>query len=327
MPRLAAIAALLLAACPATAQNALRVAHPFAPASSFARSCEQLSFAFVREPGSAFTVKLLSGREAAALGPLMQALRSGKLDLACLPASSYTADLPEASIVAASDASPAAVRGNGGMAALEALHQNRLGLKYLGWIDSGSRSHFYLVRAPTRRDGLPALTGLTVRADAATAAVAAALGAAMHDVERAGVYSALAAGRLGGVTAFPAELSAFKWDSFLKHRIDAPLQQSDIGVVMSAAVWRKLDAKSRAMVDRIVIEHEESSRGAALKEALEHEAALRAAGVVFHALDEDASARFAALAAQRWLAGIEAELRWRNLPLDTALQLRKGYFR
>ncbi len=283
------------------------MAHAFAPASAFARSCEQLSFALIREPGSPFGVKLLTARETAALGPLLAAVRAGKIDLACLSLWSYAGELPEATIVAASNMAPAEVRRNGGAAALDALHVSRLGVKYLGWIASGLRWHLYLAQPPVRRDGLPVLTGLTIRAEAASAVLAAALGADLAEVDRAAVYGALPA-RLAGTSATPGELFTYKWATFLEHRIDAPVQQSDVAVLMNAAAWQKLDEKRSEMLVRVIAEHEEASRGAQIKESLEHDAALRAAGVTFHALGEDAAAKFSALAAQRAFARGEAEL-------------------
>ncbi len=218
-------------------------------------------------------MKLLSAREASALGPLLPALRGGKLDLACLSLSSYVGELPEAAIVAASNTAPAVVRRNGGLTALDTLHGSRLAVKYLGWIASGLRSHFYLTQAPAWRDGLPALAGKALRADAASAPLAAALGATLIEVDRAAVYGALAAMRLAGTSASAGDVLTYKWDSYLRHRVDAPVQQSDIGVIMNGTAWQALDAKSREMLDRIVAEHEETSRGAQLKASLEHDAA------------------------------------------------------
>jgi TRAP-type C4-dicarboxylate transport system substrate-binding protein len=311
------------ATVPAAQERPLIFAHPFSESSVFARSCAQLALAIERETAGALAAEVATIE----LARLVSSLRSGAVAASCVPASAYEEDLPEAGVVAASNSLPGEVRRNGGMALLDRLHRDRLGLRYLGWIDSGLHYHIYLRVQPPLRDGLFDLRGLTLRHDRRLAPLLRALGAETRETGIAATFAAIDRRELDGAGWIGIGVRELKWGALLKHRTAPGVYQSGIGVLMNDALWTRLPPRLKQALERTVIAHEETSRNARVKDAAEEEAELIGAGLEVHALEPDAAAALLKLASDLAYQRIDEALRRKGLPLEPAQQLRRLYSR
>jgi TRAP-type C4-dicarboxylate transport system substrate-binding protein len=315
---------LLLATAGARAtadQHAFTFAYPVADTN--AHSCAELALAVERATAGI----LVAQATMLAPAPLLAALRSGAVGASCLSAGVYGAELPEAGAVAAANRMPSELRRNGGMALLDRLHRDRLGVRYLGWIDSGAEYFLYLRSRPPLRDGVFDLTGLRVRGEAQIDPLLRALGASTPAIELADTFAALDRRELDGAVWLGAGIGRFKWAALLKHRTAPGIYQSDVGVLINDRVWTLLAPRAKQAVEDAVEVHEESSRNARLKQTSEEEAELRRGGLEIHALEPEAAEHLERRATDLAYRRIEEALSAKRLPVEPAGQLRRLFVR
>ncbi|MCG8594694.1 MAG: TRAP transporter substrate-binding protein DctP, partial [Kiloniellales bacterium] len=252
------------------------------------------------------------------------AIQKGVVDLSCLPAAFYARSLPENEAISTSNSGPEAVRANGGMAIIDRLHQERLGMKYLGWVDSGVKFHIYMKDAPAFTDaGLPDLKGVKMRDNPIYGAFFRALDAETHQMAATDVYPALQKGVVNASAWTAIGVKALKWDEFLRHRLDPQFYQTDISVVMNLDKWNGLDDAARKILQDTVIAHEISSRAAREAEAVEEQKQLEAEGMTVHAVS--AADRYLEIALESAYGRMKQRLEKDGRPLDAAEKLRGLY--
>ena len=81
-----------------------------------------------------------------------KAVRNGVVDMVHTPGSFYGAEVPEIDAMVASTNTAEVTRKNGGTAMMDAAHQKRFNVKYLGWIDSGVGFNLFTVNPPKFRE-------------------------------------------------------------------------------------------------------------------------------------------------------------------------------
>ncbi len=314
----------VLAGGQATAQTKLTLVHPFPTFLVYTKSCLELAKKINAAGKGVVEIDVRGGPEAIKMFQQAPAVSKGAVDMTCIPAAFYANVIPENEAISTSNSSPAAVRANGGMAIIDRLHQRYFKVKYLGWVDSGPGFHIYMAETPKfRKDGLPDFSTTKMRDNPIYGAFFRSLNAKTHNMAATQVYAALEKGIINAAAWTSIGLTQLKWDKFLRNRLDPKFYQTDMGVIINLRKWRSLSAKARKIIQDTVIEHEQSSRAARMKDVIEEEETLRKGGMKFFTVP--AKEKFTALAVSSAYDRMYDRLKKRKRTLQFANQLRKLY--
>lgn len=268
----------------AQAETTLSLVYPFPDFLVYTKSCKELADKL--NAAGAGVVKV-DVKPFNSIGMFEQAtaIQKGVVDMSCLPAAFYARSLPENEAISTSNSSPAEVRANGGMDIIDMLHQERVNMKYLGWVDSGVRFHIYLKDAPVFNDkGLPDFRDVKMRDNPIYGAFFRAMDAETHQMPVTDVYGAIQKGVVNASAWTSIGVKGLKWDEFLTHRLDPEFYQTDIGVIMNLDTWNGLTDEAKKIVADTVMAHEESSRAARMVEVDQEKSELEAAGMQVHSV-------------------------------------------
>ena len=121
----------------ASAEETITAVHAFPETLIYTQSF--LSFVDrVNEAGEGVVrIEVRGGPEAIGMFQQPDAVRDGIVDMVYTPGSFYGGALPEKDALVASNLTAIETRENGGIALIDEIHQEKMGLKYLGWFDSG----------------------------------------------------------------------------------------------------------------------------------------------------------------------------------------------
>ncbi len=314
----------MMAGGQAAAQTKLTLVHPFPTFLVYTKSCLELVAKINKAGKGVVQIDVRGGPEAIKMFQQAPAVSKGAVDMTCIPAAFYANAIPENEAIATSNASPAAVRANGGMAIIDRLHQRYFKVKYLGWIDSGPGFHVYMAETPKfRKDGLPDFSTTKMRDNPIYGAFFRALDAKTHNMAATQVYAALEKGIINAAAWTSIGLQQLKWDKFLRNRLDPKFYQTDMGVLINLRKWRSMSAKARKIVQDTVIEHEQTSRAARMKDIIDEEDALRRGGMKFFTVP--AQAKYIEIGISSAYNRMFDRLKKRKRSLQFARQLRKLY--
>lgn len=281
-------------ATPALAQDKLTAVHAFPANWVYSKSF----LAFVKKVNDAgkgvLEITVRGGPEAMGMFEQPNAVRDGVVDMVYTPCAFYGATVPECDAVAASSIDGPAARKNGAYDALKQAHLRRMGVYYLGWMDSGIRFHLWSTKQP-RLDaqGNLDIKGVKMRGNAIyNAFLTNFLGTQVINLPSTDMYTALERGTIDMTGWTEIGLMDANWDKFLKYRIDPRFFSTDLGVIVNIKKWNSLSPRSREILERVAAEHEISSvkELAALRDAEFAELARRGMQVV--ALSPEGQKRF-----------------------------------
>jgi TRAP-type C4-dicarboxylate transport system substrate-binding protein len=127
------LVAALAAAPHAHAVERISAVHAFSPSLIYTQSF--LDFVKkVNERGAGVVqIDVRGGPEVIGLPQQPDAVRNGVVDMAYTAASFYAGSVPERDALVASNANAIHARGNGGIDLLNQIHQQKMGVYYLGW--------------------------------------------------------------------------------------------------------------------------------------------------------------------------------------------------
>ena len=112
-------------------------------------------------------IEVRGGPEAIGMFQQPDAVRDGIVDMVYTPGSFYGGALPEKDALVASNLTAVETRENGGIELIDQIHQERMGLKYLGWFDSGVCYNLWTRDEPSfDADGNLEVDGLRLRGNA-----------------------------------------------------------------------------------------------------------------------------------------------------------------
>jgi TRAP-type C4-dicarboxylate transport system substrate-binding protein len=206
--------------------------------------------------------------------------------------------LPEKDALVTSNRVASEVRENGGIALIDEIHQEKMGVKYLGWFDSGVCYNLWTREAPTLdAGGNLDVSGLKLRGNAVyNAFFTDYLGAQVIDLPTTEVYAALERGVVDATGWTQIGLIDLKWNEFLNYRIEPCFFSTDLGVIVNLEKWNSLSEDARTILQDVAIAHEAES--AAKLGALRDSdfAALETAGMEVVTLEGDAAEAYLAAA-------------------------------
>jgi TRAP-type C4-dicarboxylate transport system substrate-binding protein len=284
----------LLGCASAFAADTITATHVFPASLVYSRSFLE----FVKKANAAgqgvFTIQVRGGPEAIPMMEQPGAVRSGVVDMVYTACAFYAAQVPECDAVSASTIDGPTARKNGGMDLLNQIHQKRIGVYNLGWVDSGIRFNLWSTKEPKLdARGHIDIRGFKVRGHPIyNAFLTSYLGAQVINVNSPDLYTALERGTVEITAWTQIGLMDLNWDRYLKYRILPDFFSTDLHILVNGRKWQSLSPKTREILQRVAIEHETSSLEALQQLWKKEEAELKRRGIKTIAQSAEASKRF-----------------------------------
>jgi TRAP-type C4-dicarboxylate transport system substrate-binding protein len=230
-------AAALALACSASAfaADTITATHVFPASLIYSRSFLE----FVKKANEAgkgvFTIQVRGGPEAIGMMEQPGAVRSGVVDMVYSPCAFYAAVVPECDAVSASSVDGPTARKNGGIALLDQIHQKRMGVKLLGWVDSGIRFCLWSTKEPKfDSQGRIDIHGFKVRGNPIyNAFLTNYLGAQVINLNSSELYTALERGTVDITAWTQIGLMDLNWDRYIKYRILPDFFETDLMIIIT----------------------------------------------------------------------------------------------
>jgi len=257
-------------------------------------------------------IEVRGGPEAIGMFQQPDAVRDGIVDMVYTPGSFYGGALPEKDALVASNLTAVETRANGGIELIDQIHQQKMGVKYLGWFDSGVCYNLWTRNEPEFDDaGNLKVEGLKLRGNAVyNAFFTDYLGAQVIDLPTTEVYSALERGVVDATGWTQIGLIDLKWNEFLNYRIEPCFFSTDLGVIVNLDKWNSLSPEAQKILQNVAIAHEKESAAALGAKRDEDFAKLEEAGMKVVSLEGEAKANYLAAARDKtWarMKGLMAE--------------------
>ena len=285
----------------ATAQETITAVHAFPETLIYTQSF--LSFVVkVNEAGEGvIQIEVRGGPEAIGMFQQPDAVRDGIVDMVYTPGSFYGGSLPEKDAMVASNLTAIETRKNGGTELIDQIHQEKMGLKYLGWFDSGVCYNLWTREEPSfDSEGNLEVEGLKLRGNAVyNAFFTNYLGAQVIDLPTGEVYAALQRGVVDATGWTQIGLIDLKWNEFLNYRIEPCFFSTDLGVIVNLESWNNLSAEAQTIIQDVAIQHEIDSVNALRGKRDTDFAALEEQGMKVVELEGDARANYLAAAREK----------------------------
>lgn len=288
------LAASTMLASAAYSEDTITAVHAFPETLIYTQSF--LSFVdMLNERGEGVVqIDVLGGPEAIGMFQQPDAVRDGIVDMVYTPGSFYGGALPEKDALVASNLTAIETRENGGIDLINEIHQEKMGLYYLGWFDSGVTYNLWSVNEPSvDENGDLVIDDIRLRGNAVyNAFFTDYLEAQVIDLPTGDVYSALERGTVDATGWTQIGLIDLRWNEFLNWRIEPNFFSTDLGVIINLEKWNSLSEESQALIQEVAIEHERMSVEALRAKRDEDFAALEEGGMQVFELDGDARARY-----------------------------------
>lgn len=290
-----------LIATTAVAEETITAVHAFPETLIYTQSF--LSFVEkVNEAGAGvIQIEVRGGPEAIGMFQQPDAVRDGIVDMVYTPGSFYGGSLPEKDAMVASNLTAIETRQNGGTALIDEIHQEKMGLKYLGWFDSGVCYNLWTRNEPSfDADGNLEVEGLKLRGNAVyNAFFTNYLGAQVIDLPTGEVYAALQRGVVDATGWTQIGLIDLKWNEFLNYRIEPCFFSTDLGVIVNLESWNNLSEEAKTILQDVAVQHEIDSVNVLRGKRDDDFAALEEQGMKVVELEGEARANYLAAAREK----------------------------
>lgn len=299
MKRIVPVAALVagtLAALPAAAADTISAVYAFPKTVVYSKSFID----FVEKANAAgkgvFTIQLRGGPEAIGMFQQGNAVRDGVVDMIYGPCSFYAAALPECDAMVATTIDGPTARKNGGWDLFNQIHQKRMGVYYLGWMDSGIKFNIWTIKEPKfDAQGSLDLRGVKLRGNPIyNAFFEKTLGASPITIPSTELYTALERGTVDASGWTQIGIMDLNWDKYLKFRVEPAFFSTDLGVVVNLKKWNALSAKTREILQQQAIAHEVASMKALADLRVKEFAELEKRGIKVVSMSPEAGKRYLA---------------------------------
>lgn len=283
-----------MVAGPAAAVETVTAVHAFSPNLIYTQSFLEFVDKVNERGKGVVQIQVRGGPEVIGLPQQPDAVRNGVVDMAYTAASFYGGTVPERDVMVASNANAPYARANGGIDLLNQIHQEKMGVYYLGWFDSGVKYNLYTVNPPKLdANGNLTVEGMRLRSNPVyDAFFRDVLGAQPISLPTPEVYAALERGVVNATGWTQIGLNDLNWNRFLKYRINPAFFSTDMGVIVNLDRWNKLSEPAKKILQEVAIEHERASAERFATLAGEQLAQLDAAGMEVINLDGDAARKF-----------------------------------
>jgi len=294
----------------AFAADTITATHVFPASLIYSRSFLE----FVKKANDAgkgeFNIEMRGGPEAIGMMQQPAAARDGVVDMVYSPCAFYAAAVPECDAVSASSVDGPTARKNGGTELLDQIHQKRMDVKLLGWVDSGIRFCLWSTKEPKfDANGQIDIRGFKVRGNPIyNAFLTNYLGAQVINLNSSELYTALERGTVDITAWTQIGLMDLNWDRYIKYRVLPDFFETDLMIIMNAKKWQALSPKSREILQRVAIEHETASLQALQALWTKERAELEKRGIKTLSQSPEASKKFVAGARAASLARMKERM-------------------
>jgi TRAP-type transport system periplasmic protein len=288
----AGIAALM--AGPALAQDTLTAVHVFPTTLIYTQSFLEFVDKVNERGEGVIEIDVRGGPEAIGMFQQADAVRDGIVDMSYAPGSFYAGAFPERDALVASNITAIEARENGGIDLINEIHQEKMGVYYLGWFDSGVTYNLWMVNEPQfDGDGNLDVSGIRLRGNPVyNAFFTNYLGAQVIDIPTTEVYSALERGIIDATGWTQIGLVDLRWDEFVRYRVEPAIFSTDLGVIINMESWSALSEEARDILQQVAIEHERDSVEKLRQRRDEEFAVLEERGMTTVALEGEAAQRY-----------------------------------
>ncbi|MDG1130341.1 TRAP transporter substrate-binding protein DctP [Seohaeicola sp.] len=310
----------------ATAQETLTAVHAFPGTLIYTQSFLQFVDKVNKAGEGVVQIEVRGGPEAIGMFQQPDAVRDGIVDMVYTPGSFYGGALPEKDALVASNLTAIEARENGGIALIDEIHQAKMGVKYLGWFDSGVSYNLWMKNEPKLdANGNLDVSGIKLRGNAVyNAFFTEYLGAQVIDLPTTEVYAGLERGVVDATGWTQIGLIDLKWNEFLNYRVEPNFFSTDLGVIVNLEKWNSLSDEAKKILQDTAIEHEKESVEALRLKRDQDFAALEAGGMKVVELQGEARANYLAAAREKtWgrMKGLMAESPMGDGNYDTLIGL------
>src|SRR5881398_2113055 len=294
----------------AFAADTITATHVFPASLIYSRSFLE----FVKKANDAgkgeFAIQVRGGPEAIGMMEQPGAVRSGVVDMVYTPCAFYAAVVPECDAVSASSVDGPTARKNGGLELLDQIHQKRMGVKLLGWVDSGIRFTLWSTKEPKFDSGGHIdIKGFKVRGNPIyNAFLTNYLGAQVININSSELYTALERGTVDITAWTQIGLMDLNWDRYIKYRILPDFFETDLMIIVNQKKWNSLSPKTREILQRTAIEHETASLQSLQALWVKERAELEKRGIKTLSQSAEASKKFVAGARAASLARMKERM-------------------
>ena len=286
--------AAVFASSQAMALDRLSAVHAFPPSLIYTQSFLEFVEKVNERGEGVVQIDVRGGPEVIGLAQQPEAVRNGVVDMAYTAASFYAGTVPERDAMVASNTNAIYARENGGIDLMNQIHQDKMGVYYLGWFDSGVSYNLYSIEEPQLdADGNLDVSGMKLRSNPVyDAFFQDYLQAQPISLPTTDVYAALERSVVNATGWTQIGLKDLNWDRFLNYRIEPSFFSTDMGAIVNLESWNALSPEAQQILQEVAIEHERSSAERFAEVAKEQQAELETDGMTVVTLEGAAADAF-----------------------------------
>jgi TRAP-type C4-dicarboxylate transport system substrate-binding protein len=232
----------------AAAQEVTLRAGVFVPVNTaFGEMCGRFVNQLNAEAKGTVQIRLVGGPEAIPSFEQANAVRSGVLDMACLPPAFYVSIMPEADSQILATTSTIEQRKSGAYATLQAAHRQRMGAHLLASYGDGIRFHIFTNKPVAKVEDLK---GMKLRTTPNYTPFFQALGVSLVNTAPGEVQQALERGVVEGYGWPLIGIFDLGWASFTRYRVDPGFYTVIVNVLINDRKWQSLSPAQRAALEK-----------------------------------------------------------------------------
>ncbi|MEM8552070.1 MAG: TRAP transporter substrate-binding protein DctP [Pseudomonadota bacterium] len=275
----------------AKSEDVLTATHVFPTSLIYTQSFLEFVDAVNERGEGVVRIDVRGGPEAIGMFEQPAAVRDGIVDMVYTPGSFYGGIVAEKDALVASNMTGPEARASGGIDFYNQIHQDKMGVYFLGWMDSGVPFNLWMTEEPTLDgEGNLDISGEKVRGNPIfNAFFTDYLGAQVLNLPSTELYTALQRGTITATGWTSIGVMDLSWDDYLKYRVDPAFFSTDLGVLVNLDSWNRLSDESKAILQEVAIEHEAASAAKLQARIAEEFAELEKRGLEVVTLEGDAA--------------------------------------
>lgn len=235
-------------------------------------------------------IQLMGGPEVFPPAQQLGAVQRGIVDIQYGPSTHHLGSAPEIEAFVGATKDAEDIRENGGLALMQEIFAEKLGVRLVALTQSGLQFHVWSVTEPKiGEDGLPDLDGMRLRSQPIYTAFFESIGAVPVSVPVPDVYTGLERKTFDGIGWPVAGVMDFSWDKYLKYRIDPGFFNTDLTIIMNPDTWDGLSDEAKTIITEAAAEHEIITRDELARITAETSVAVQEEGIEVITLQDDAA--------------------------------------
>ena len=246
---------------PASAEEVTLKAISFVPKQlNYAQSFVKWIDDFNKQAKGVVQINFVGGPEVTPSNQQGQALKNGLIDMIFCPPGLDLNLLPEGEVISGSNKTPVQLRKDGAYDLLDSIMRKKLNATFLAHVAGGNKFYIWLKDQPKRTaDGGVEFKGIKLRTSPLWKDFFTAIGATTIIITNTEVYTALERGTVDG-TGWPViGLRDYKWDKFVRYRVEPGFMQPDIVLAVNLAKVNALPKQGQDMLKKAGVKYEADS--------------------------------------------------------------------